>query len=139
MAAGEGVEGHAADGEVVGRLEGRAAVYGRAGAVQDAPDEVGADGHLGDFAAGADRRVGAVEAAGAAEDLHDHPVALDFEHLTPARLAVRGNNVHQLVVADLLSGLGDQERPRDVVYGLVVDGEEARPAVAVAGFAVAVR
>ena len=112
---------------------------GVAGAVEDAPDEVGADGHLGDLAPGADRRIGPVEAAGAAEDLHDHPVALDFEYLTAARLAVRGYDVYQLVVADLLGGLGDQERTRDVVYGLVVYGEEARPAVSVAGLAVAVR
>ena len=103
------------------------------------PTRSGADGHLGDFAPGADRRVGPVEAAGAAKDLHDHPVALDFEDLAPARLAVRGNDVHQLVVADLFGGLGDQERTRNVVYGLVVYGEETRPAVSVAGLAVAVR
>ena len=62
---------------------------GRAHAVEDPPDEVAADGHARRPGADEHRRRGDVEPAGSAEDLDDHPVALDLEHLTASQLVRR--------------------------------------------------
>ena len=60
------------------------AVDRAAHAVEDPPDEVGPDGHARGPGADEHGRRREVEAAGPAEHLDDHPVALDLEHLAAA-------------------------------------------------------
>ena len=102
MVAGDGVDRRPVDVAVGVGLHRRPTVDGTAGAVEDAADQVEPDGGAGDLAAGADARVGQVQAGGAGQHLDDDPVPVDREHLATPDRSVRRDHVDELVVADPL-------------------------------------
>jgi hypothetical protein len=102
------------------------AVDGFAHAVEHPADQVGSDTEA--RGAGACEHGGRVDvqAPRAAEDLDDHPVALDFEYLAAAACAVGCGDLDQLVVADVFGSFGDDDRSGDVVHGAMLGGVELR-------------
>ena len=107
----------------------RPAVDRTAGAVEDAPDQIDSDGGASDLAPGANARVGQVQAGCARQHLDDDPLSFDREHLAPPDLSVGRDHVDELVVADPLDALREQQRPSHVRHGPMLDGEELRPAL----------
>ena len=99
MVAGDGVDRRPVDVAVCVGLHRGPTVDGTAGAVEDAEDQIEPDCGAGHLAAGADARVGQVQAGGAGQHLDHDPVPFDREHLATPDGSVRRDHVDELVVA----------------------------------------
>ena len=125
VVAGDGVDRRAVDVAVRVGLHRRAAVDRATRPVQDASNQIDADGCPGDLAPRANARVRQVQAGCARQHLDDDPVPFDRQHLATPDLSAGRDHVDELVVTDALHAVREEQRPGHVRDGLVLDGQES--------------
>ena len=118
------VHGQPVDVAIGLRLQWRPAVDRAARTIEDAPDQVDADGRASHFATTPNNRVGQVEPSCSGEDLNDDAVAIHGEHLAAADRSVCADDFDELVEADSCGPVDDEQRPCDARSRSVLDGEK---------------
>ena len=131
VGAGGGVHGQAVNVAVRVGQDLRAAVDGLAHAVEDAAQHILRDAQLQRVTQEADLRAREVDALCRLKQLHDCGIALDFEDLAAADIAVRQLKLAQLVVGDAFHLLDDHQRIRDLAYGFILSDHSSSPPSAI--------
>ncbi len=126
-----GVDGQAADVEILLGQQLRAAVDGLAHAVKDTAEHVLGHAQLQRVAEEADLRVAQIDARGVLEQLHDGAVAVDLQHLAAADGAVVELDFAQLVIGDALHLINDHQGAGDLPDGAVFLHHSSSPAFSV--------